>query len=164
MQKIIILFVMMMAVNGFAADKIEINNILVIKSERVLYLRNNNDIMKKYKISLGKQPIGAKEREGDMKTPEGNYFIEWHNPNSKFHLSLKISYPNDEQKEQAKIKGYSAGDFIMIHGYPNYTWDFAFDFIHKSSDWTDGCIAVNNEEIEEIYKLVKDGTPITILP
>ena len=141
-----------------------IDNILVEKTKRQMHLRHGDKIVKTYKISLGKSPVGAKVKSGDNKTPEGNYTIERHNPKSAFHLSLKISYPNEEQIKAAKDGGYDPGGDIMIHGYPNKVPAFLFKFKHRWKDWTAGCIAVTNDEIEEIYEAVKDGTPITILP
>ena len=134
-----------------------IDNILVEKAKRQMHLRNGENIVKTYSISLGK-------KSGDNKTPEGNYTIEKHNPKSKFHLSLRISYPNAEQIKAAKDGNYEPGGDIMIHGYPNKVPAFLFKFWHKWKDWTAGCIAVTNDEIEEIYGAVKDGTPITIKP
>ena len=141
-----------------------IDNILVEKAKRQMHLRHGDKIVKTYKISLGKDPVGAKVKSGDNKTPEGKYHIALHNPKSTFHLSLKISYPNEEQIKSAKDGGYDPGGDIMIHGYPNKIPAFLFKFWHKWKDWTAGCIAVTNDEIEEIYEAVKDGTPITILP
>lgn len=141
-----------------------IDNIFVEKAKRVMHLRQGDKIVKSYKISLGKSPIGAKVKSGDNKTPEGQYSIEMHNPKSAFHLSLRISYPNEEQIKAAKDSNYSPGGDIMIHGYPNKIPAFLFSFWHRWNDWTAGCIAVTNNEIEEIYKAVKDGTPITIVP
>lgn len=152
------------AITSFATTLTDIDNILVLKSERLMMLKSGDKIIKKYKIALGGNPIGPKEREGDKKTPEGKYKIEYHNPHSSYHLSLKISYPTKEQTEKANANGYKAGNFIMIHGYPNNVINKLFDFIHNRTDWTDGCIAVTDEEIEEIYELVKDGTPIEIMP
>ena len=141
-----------------------IDNILVEKTNRKMHLRHGDKIVKTYKISLGKSPVGAKVKSGDNKTPEGKYNIALHNPKSTFHLSLKISYPNEEQIKAAKDGSYDPGGNIMIHGYPNKIPAFLFKFWHKWNDWTAGCIAVTNDEIEEIYEAVKDGTPITILP
>ena len=141
-----------------------IDNILVEKANRKMHLRHGDKIVKTYKISLGKNPVGAKVKSGDNKTPEGKYFIAKHNPKSAFYLSLKISYPNEEQIKAAKDGGYDPGGDIMIHGYPNKIPAFLFKFWHNWKDWTAGCIAVTNDEIEEIYDIVKDGTPITILP
>ena len=141
-----------------------IDNILVEKANRKMHLRQGDEIVKTYKISLGKNPVGAKVKSGDNKTPEGKYFIAKHNPKSAFHLSLKISYPNEEQIKAAKDGGFDPDGDIMIHGYPNKVPAFLFKFWHKWKDWTAGCIAVTNDEIEEIYDAVKDGTPITIKP
>ena len=113
---------------------------------------------------LGQESCGSEIKSGDNKTPEGKYTIEKHNPKSIFHLSLKISYPNAEQIKAAKEGNYEPGGDIMIHGYPNKIPAFLFKFWHKWKDWTAGCIAVTNDEIEEIYDAIKDGTPITILP
>ena len=141
-----------------------IDNILVEKANRKIYLRHGGDIVKTYKISLGKNPVGAKVKSGDKKTPEGEYYIVRHNPKSAYHLSLKISYPNAEQIKAAEDGNYSAGGDIMIHGFPNKSPAWLFKYWHKTNDWTAGCIAVTNDEIEEIYNLVKDGTRITIKP
>ena len=141
-----------------------IDNILVEKANRKLYLRQGENIIKTYNISLGRNPVGAKIKSGDNKTPEGNYHIVSHNPHSKFHLSLRISYPDAAQIKAAEEGNYSAGGDIMIHGFPNKVPAAVFKLYHKFSDWTAGCIAVTNAEIEEIYNLVKDGTPITIKP
>lgn len=142
----------------------EIDNIIVEKSKRELHLLSNGEIVKTYHIALGGQPVGAKEREGDNRTPEGTYHISLHNPRSSYHLSLRVSYPNAEQIKKAKENGYSAGGDIMIHGLPNKANKKLFKLWHNSHDWTAGCIAVTDEEVEEIYYAVKDGTPITINP
>lgn len=139
------------------------DNIVVEKKQRKMYLMKKGAVLKEYKISLGSNPVGAKQQENDGKTPEGLYYIESHNHKSKFHLSLKISYPNEDDKKWAEKHNVSAGGDIMIHGFPNLVPDFLFNHFHKS-DWTRGCIAVTNEQIEEIWKLVKDGTPIEIMP
>lgn len=144
-------------------EEIFADKIVVEKKQRKMYLMQDGQIFKEYKISLGSNPIGAKQQENDGKTPEGLYIIERRNPKSKFHLSLKISYPNEADKQWAKEHNVSAGGDIMIHGFPNRIPDFLFNYFHKS-DWTQGCIAVTNKEIEEIWELVKDGTPIEIRP
>ncbi len=136
------------------------DSIVVFKSERKLSLYYRNKLLKSYHVSLGDSPIGHKEKEGDEKTPEGLYSISGRNPGSKYHLSLRISYPNDSDKMNAERTGNLPGGDIMIHGLPNHA-GFLEDY-YSSNDWTDGCIAVNNEEIEEIWGVVKDGTPILI--
>ncbi len=142
---------------GTRADRI-----IVDKSKRTLVLMNKDTVLREYRIALGVQPVGAKEAEGDGKTPEGLYLIDYRNPSSKFHLSLHISYPRPEQIARAKRQGVSPGGMIMIHGLADGTgWLGKF---HWLVDWTNGCIAVSNAEIEEIWRVVPDGTPIDIRP
>lgn len=136
------------------------DSVVVFKSERKLLLYYMSKPLKTYSISLGDSPVGHKEKEGDEKTPEGLYSISGRNPNSKYHLSLRISYPNEQDKLNAEKNSYSPGGDIMIHGLPNTT-GFLEDY-YINNDWTDGCIAVTNEEIEEIWGAVNDGTPIFI--
>ena len=140
-----------------------IEKIMVKKSKRKLYLLDKQSkVIKEYSIALGDSPKGHKTQEGDEKTPEGIYTINYRNPKSSYHLSLHISYPNKADKLQAKNRGVSAGGDIFIHGSPN-SFNL-FDSAYSTFDWTDGCIAVSNKEIEEIWKLVKNGTKIEILP
>lgn len=136
-------------------------SVLVDKSERKMWLIIEGEKYREYGISLGDSPIGHKEHEGDEKTPEGSYIIDYRNPESRFHLSLHINYPREQDRENANKKGLSPGGDIYIHGLPKHM-EF-IPLMHKDTDWTDGCIAVNNREIEEIWKLVKNGTPIEIL-
>ncbi len=149
---------------AIAADDVGITSVLVRKSARKMYLMNGDDIVREYTIRLGGNPVGTKIKEGDNRTPEGDYVIVSHNPQSAYHLSLKISYPTSEQIKKAAKNHYSAGGDIMIHGYPNKSPTKIFKWIHKFIDWTAGCIAVTNDEIEEIYVLVPDNTPIKIEP
>lgn len=134
---------------------------IVIKSKRTLLLLRDGEILAAYRIALGRSPKGKKIKAGDKKTPEGRYTLS-KNSNSRFHLSLRISYPNESDIENAKRLGVSPGGDIMIHGLPQELADFGK--YHRYYDWTDGCIAVTNQEIEEIYRMVDDGTPIEILP
>ena len=135
----------------------EVTRIFVYKEQRKMLLMNNSTILETYDFDLGFAPVGDKEIEGDGKTPEGNYFIDRRNPNSKFHLSLGVSYPNAEDRAAAKALGKPPGGDIFIHGRG--------PLIKKpKADWTWGCIAVKDREIETIYAMVKNGTPITILP
>lgn len=145
-------------------DEALVDNILVRKARRQMLLRQGEEVVRAYNISLGRNPVGAKMKEGDNKTPEGKYYIVSHNPNSAYHLSLKISYPTESQRQIAHKNGYSAGGDIMVHGFPNKAPNFLFAAVHRMRDWTAGCIAVTNSEIEQIYRLVKDGTPIVIEP
>ena len=141
---------------------IKIDTVLVKKAERKLYLLQQNKVIKTYPISLGNNPVGHKQRQGDSKTPEGMYTIDYRNPHSRFHLSLHINYPNNNDRQRARRRNDSPGGDIFIHGLPNGQQD-GFSF-WKRGDWTDGCIAVSNKAIKEIWKLVKDGTLIEIQP
>jgi murein L,D-transpeptidase YafK len=135
-------------------------SVLIDKSERKMWLITEGRKYREYDISLGDSPMGHKEREGDEKTPEGKYVIDYRNPDSRYHLSLHINYPLKQDEEKARKKGISPGGNIFIHGLPNGSGYMAREY--KGVDWTDGCIAVNNQEIEEIWQLVKDGTTIEI--
>jgi L,D-peptidoglycan transpeptidase YkuD (ErfK/YbiS/YcfS/YnhG family) len=138
------------------------DKVLIEKQERRLTLLSEGDVIKTYKIALGTNPVGPKERQGDNKTPEGTYIIDSRNSRSDFHLSLHISYPNAKDKMRAKELGVSPGGDIMIHGIKNgFAWVGAS---HSNIDWTNGCIAVTNEEMEEIFKLVPIGTTVEIRP
>lgn len=144
-----------------AADRADA--IRVFKAERRMELLRQGQVIRRYDIALGGDPAGGhKAREGDQKTPEGRYSIDWRNPRSVAHLSLHISYPNAEDSARAAAAGHSPGGNIMIHGLPN-GWG-ALGPAHLWLDWTDGCIAVTNAEMEEIWALVGDGTGIEILP
>jgi len=136
--------------------------VVVEKSNRKLFLMKKNKVIKKYKISLGRNPNGHKEKQGDFKTPEGTYIIDYRNPNSKYHLSLHISYPNEKDKKFALAQGLSPGGDIMIHGIRNGLG--LIGRLHTLFDWTQGCIAVTNPEIKEIWNAVPKGTKITITP
>ncbi|MBW2707603.1 MAG: L,D-transpeptidase family protein [Deltaproteobacteria bacterium] len=138
------------------------DKVLIEKKERRLTLLTKGEVIKTYKIALGGNPVGPKERQGDNKTPEGTYIIDSRNSNSGYHLSLHISYPNEKDKMRAKEIGVSPGGDIMIHGIKN-----GFSLVgasHAEVDWTKGCIAVSNQEMEEIYKFVPNGTTVEIRP
>jgi murein L,D-transpeptidase YafK len=138
------------------------DHVVVIKGARTLTLMRQGKMIKTYKVSLGREPAGPKEKAGDSKTPEGDYLIDGRNPRSKFHLALHISYPSPQDKIHAERGGRAPGGAIMIHGRPNWTgWIRA---LYEDRDWTDGCIAVSNAEMDEIWSAVPDGTPISILP
>lgn len=137
------------------------NKIIVKKSKRKMYVFRSDGVVKEYLVSLGKMPVGKKIKMGDGKTPEGNYDIAYHNPNSKFFYSLKISYPNKEDIRSAYEKGVNPGGDIFIHGLPNKDPRY-INYVKR--DWTNGCIAVSNEDIKEIASVVSKGTPITIDP
>ncbi len=128
----------------------------VYKADRKMYLLHNDRVLKSYNIALGFAPAGHKNFEGDGRTPEGVYRINRRNPNSAFHLSLGISYPNAQDRAFAAAQGKSPGGDIFIHGWSRNPI--------KRRDWTAGCIAVTDREMETIYAMVKDGTPIHIFP
>ena len=138
------------------------DRVLVEKGARRLTLLNKGAILKSYPVALGREPIGAKEEEGDQRTPEGLYRIDFHKRDSDYHLALHVSYPEQRDIERAAARGVSAGSDIMIHGLPNGRgWIGRF---HRRNDWTAGCVAVTDFEIEEIWRAVPDGTPIEIRP
>jgi L,D-peptidoglycan transpeptidase YkuD (ErfK/YbiS/YcfS/YnhG family) len=138
------------------------DKVLIEKKERRLTLLSKGEVIKTYKIALGGDPVGPKVMQGDNKTPEGVYIIDSRNNNSEYHLSLHISYPNEIDKKRARELGVSPGGDIMIHGIKNgLGWVGAS---HAELDWTKGCIAVTDKEMEEIYKLVPNGTIVVIMP
>lgn len=150
-----------LAMGGLPAQA-SIDTVVVKKSERQLLLLSNGIAVKRYRISLGDNPVGHKLYEGDQRTPEGEYVLDWRNPESRFYKSIHISYPSAQDREMAESWGLSPGGSIMIHGLPNDAGDLSFAY--TGLDWTEGCIAVSNEAMDEIWQLVHDGTPITILP
>ena len=136
--------------------------VVVEKGARRLVLERAGAEVAVYDVALGFEPQGHKLREGDGRTPEGRYVIDWRNPESAYHLSLHISYPSAADRAAAAGRGDDPGGMIMIHGLPN-----GMDWVgraHSLRDWTAGCIAVTSAEIEEIWRLVPDGTPIEIRP
>lgn len=136
--------------------------VLVRKSERRLYLMRRGEVLRSYRVALGLNPIGHKERSGDFRTPEGRYRLERRNPRSDFFLSIQVSYPNAQDVAHARRNGWSPGGSIMIHGLPNEPRKGA-DY-YATQDWTDGCIAVSNADMLEIWMLVGNNTPIEIEP
>ncbi len=131
--------------------------VVVDKSERNMWLYHNDQILKTYDVDLGRSPTGHKQFEGDGKTPEGNYIIDRRNPNSNYHLSIGISYPNEQDVAFAEAQGKEPGGEIFIHGRSRYRGG-------NYGDWTIGCIAVTDREMETVYSMIRDGTPITIRP
>ena len=139
-----------------------VDKVLVLKSERKLHLMGRGEVLKSYRISLGKEPTGAKVREGDLRTPEGFYWIDWRKTSDKYNLSMHISYPNARDAANARKKGVSAGGMIMIHGTP--LDDEYPEWFFSTLDWTEGCIAMRNADMREVWSLVQDGTLIEIRP
>ncbi len=140
----------------------QIDRILVEKAVRRLSVFRDGEKLKSYPIALGRNPVGPKQEEGDMKTPEGVYRIDYHNSQSAFHLSLHISYPSPQDETRAAAGGVSPGSDIMIHGLPNgLGWIGAWEL---EPDWTAGCIALTDEAIEELWRITPDGTIVEIRP
>lgn len=143
-------------------EDVEIDTLVVYKSKRKMQAYSNGKLLKTYSVSLGKNPVGHKEFEGDCKTPEGIYHINGRNTNSAYYKNLGVSYPNKADEEHAKSQGKSPGGLIKIHGLRNdsgYIGKF-----HRFKDWTAGCIAVTNGEMDELFTAVKDNAVIEILP
>lgn len=136
--------------------------IIVRKSERTLYLMRNREVLRSYKVSLGLRPDGHKQFEGDYRTPEGRYRLVRRNPNSEYFLSIQISYPNDTDAARARKRGLRPGGAIMIHGQPN-TPRKPRDY-YSNIDWTEGCIALSNPDMVEVWLMTPPDTPIEIQP
>lgn len=150
------------AVSALAASPAAVDRVVVLKREHKMMLLSGTEMVKSYSVALGRGGLGAKQRQGDRRTPEGTYRIDWRNPSSKFHLALHISYPRQLDRVRAASLRASPGANIEIHGLPP-----AFSWVgsnHRIVDWTDGCIAVTDSEIEEIWQLVPDGTLVEIRP
>jgi len=137
-------------------------SLVVHKRAHTLTAYNGSKLLREFSVALGKGGLGPKVRQGDGRVPEGKYVIAGRNPNSAFHLSLRISYPAPEQVSDALARGIDPGGDIMIHGLRN--GQGSVGKLHRVTDWTDGCIAVTNPEIEWLWRSVPDGTPILILP
>jgi murein L,D-transpeptidase YafK len=138
------------------------DRVLVRKSERRMYLMRGNDVLRAYRIALGLNPGGHKERAGDFRTPEGSYRLTRRNARSDYFLSIQVSYPNDQDTKRARRNGWQPGGAIMIHGLPNdprHQPDY-----YATQDWTDGCIAVTNADMVEIWMMTSDIVPIDIQP
>jgi murein L,D-transpeptidase YafK len=156
---ILLLLFGMLAAEGQA---MQADHVIVVKSQRNLTLLSQGRVLRTYKVALGGTPVGAKEEQGDHKTPEGHYILDRRNAKSRFYKSIHVSYPNEQDRQRAAQRGVSAGGDIMIHGLPNgFGWLGA---AHRTLDWTDGCVAVANAEMDEIWELVPDGTVIEIQP
>jgi murein L,D-transpeptidase YafK len=140
----------------------KVDRIVVEKSARTMTLMRDGKVLKTYKVALSREPVGAKERTGDHKVPEGEYVVDSKNPHSRFHLALHVSYPNAADRERARKLGVKPGGNIEIHGLDSkYAW---VGRLQRQVDWTDGCVAVSNSEIEEIWPLVRVGTAGEIRP
>lgn len=136
--------------------------VVVRKSKRILQLLRQGRPFRTYQIALGPEPVGPKRRSGDGRTPEGVYTLDWRNPNSSFYRAIHVSYPAPHDQVAAERWGVAPGGLIMIHGLPNGVP--AVRVGHPWNNWTNGCIAVTNHEMDEIWSLVDDGTTIIIYP
>jgi murein L,D-transpeptidase YafK len=145
---------------AMAAPSVQADMVIVDKPARTMRLVRQGAVIRTYRVSLGGSPAGHKAREGDERTPEGRYVIDWRNPHSSAYLSLHISYPAPADVARASAASQNPGGNIMIHGLIN-GWGF-FGSLHRLWDWTDGCIAVTDAEMSEVWSLVPDGTPIQI--
>jgi len=140
----------------------KVDHVLVLKQKRILQLLHGHNVVKEYKVALGSSPTGPKTQQGDHKTPEGDYVLDSRNLHSQYYKSIHISYPTMEQRSAARKRGVSAGGDVFVHGLPNsYHGPQAANPLY---DWTDGCIAVTDREMDEIWNVVADGTPIEIRP
>jgi len=144
------------------AESVLADQVIVKKSERKLYLMNGDDVLQAFDIALGLVPEGHKIQEGDFRTPEGDYQLTRRRIDSDFFMAIQISYPNKKDVSHAAAMGVSAGNYIMIHGQPDEPKNSAS--YYKKFDWTDGCIAVSNAAMVDIWQLTAANTPITILP
>jgi murein L,D-transpeptidase YafK len=136
--------------------------VLIEKAERKLHLLREGEILKTFKIALGMRPVGDKQKEGDSKTPEGRYLLDMRNPDSDYFLSIHISYPDVSDRREAAALGLDPGGAIMIHGQPNVPT--RSETYYRTQDWTDGCIAVSNSDMIDIWLMTGDNTPIEIRP
>lgn len=157
MNRLLPLVLAINLVQGAQADRIVVN-----KGRREMLLLKNGEVLRTYRVALGQHPVGPKMQEGDMRTPEGTYRIDGRYARSQFHKALHISYPNASDRERARRLGVKPGSDILIHGLPD--GQGSVGKAHLQSDWTWGCIAVTDEEIEEIWQLVPNGTVIEIRP
>ena len=138
------------------------DSLVLEKAKRQLVVYFRGEAVRTYYVALGRSPVGDKQRIGDNRTPEGLFYIEGRNPQSRYHLSLRISYPDSAHRVRAAKLGVAPGGDIMIHGLP--VEQAMFGPAHRDFDWTNGCIAVTNQEIEELWRVIRDGTPIQIKP
>ncbi|MCL7462459.1 L,D-transpeptidase family protein [Pseudomonas sp. NW5] len=166
MRGLCLLCLLLLAYPGHASTSVSlrapsVDKVLVVKSERQLHLLSRGEVLKSYRVSLGKQP-GPKRFEGDQRTPEGLYWINWRQSSEKYHLSMHISYPNARDSAYAARHGLSPGNMIMLHGTP-LDEEYPEWFFH-TLNWTEGCIALKNDDMRELWELVSDGTLIEIRP
>jgi murein L,D-transpeptidase YafK len=162
---VLCLLVSVVAALGGTAKASEIasaDHVVVRKAERKLYLYSGSQLLGSYRVELGLAPVGQKEREHDFRTPEGHYYLARRNTRSDFFLAIQVSYPNKEDEVRARKNRWPPGGLIMIHGLPN-TLKHPASY-YASSDWTDGCIALSNSDMVEVWMRTQDNIPIDIYP
>jgi murein L,D-transpeptidase YafK len=160
MKKCLLIILFFIPVICFGQEKA--GSVLVIKSESKLYILKNGIEVRSYNVAFGANPKEHKQQQGDERTPEGMYILDYKKENSEYYKAIHISYPNGEDKKRAKKRNVNPGGSIMIHGQKNgYGWLW---FITQRFNWTKGCIAVSNKDMDEIWKMVDVGTPIEIRP
>jgi murein L,D-transpeptidase YafK len=135
---------------------------VLLKSDRLLLLLKGEVVLVSYEVALVTSPVGHKRLAGDRRTPEGHYVLDWRTDHSDYHRAIHVSYPNARDRAKARATSADLGGGIMIHGLPNGLGEIGAD--HRSGDWTDGCIAVTNEEMDQVWELIPDGTPIEVVP
>jgi murein L,D-transpeptidase YafK len=150
------------ALPAAASELVAADHVVVHKAARKLYLYSGNRLLGEYKVALGLNPTGTKEREHDFRTPEGRYFLARRNTHSDYFLSIQVSYPNKGDELRARKNRWPPGGLIMIHGLPNVPKHPAA--YYASSDWTDGCIALSNSDMVEVWLRTQDNIPIDIYP
>jgi len=158
----LLIVLLLMFQTAFAEDTQKADTVLVIKSEKRLYLLNKGVPFASLSVTFGGQPKGHKQSRGDQRTPEGHYRLDYKNVNSQFYKSIHISYPNAEDRAEARKLGLSPGGDIMVHGQAN-GWEWAAPIVQLLS-WTDGCIALSNKDMDQVWVAVDPGTPIEIRP
>lgn len=155
-----LLVVLPLTAAGTTTQKADL--VLVIKSQEKLFLKKGDNVIKAYNVVFGGNPVGHKQQEGDQRTPEGQYFLDYKKADSAFYKAIHISYPNESDKQRAREKGVDPGGQIMIHGQKNgFGW---LAPVLQTTNWTDGCIALSNQDMEEIWRAVEVGVPIIIKP
>ena len=163
MKSLLSVLLLMLVPGLIQAGEFPLADLVVIeKGERKLHLLQDGKIFKTFRIALGIRPVGDKEKEGDFKTPEGRYVLDAKNPNSEFFLSIHISYPDARDRREAAEQGVDPGGAIMIHGQPNIPT--RSETYYRTQDWTNGCIAVSNSDMIDIWLMTGDNTPIEIRP
>ena len=163
MKSLLAALLLMLVPGLIQAGEFPLADLVVIeKGERKLHLLQDGKIFKTFRIALGIRPVGDKEKEGDFKTPEGRYILDAKNPNSEFFLSIHISYPDAHDRREAAEQGVDPGGAIMIHGQPNIPT--RSETYYRTQDWTNGCIAVSNSDMIDIWLMTGDNTPIEIRP